>query len=219
MSEPFRNCRKLHKLRGWGHRKTEQVFNRGSGTCHELRRAYEILRKALAFPIGGARPQTEEMTAFIDAHCGAVQVESICRVLLIAPSVYYEYKDREAYPSLLPAIAVRGTYLTGEIERVWRENRWVCGTRKVWRQINREDIRVARCTVERLMRSMGWQGVVRGHKPRTTIPYESRRDRSIWFSETSRRHAPNSSGWQTSPTLRRVGASYMWHSSSTCSPG
>ena len=117
MSEPFRNCRKLHKLRGWGHRKTEQVFNRGSGTCHELRRAYEILRKALAFPIGGARPQTEEMTAFIDAHCGAVQVESICRVLLIAPSVYYEYKDREAYPSLLPAIAVRGTYLTGEIER------------------------------------------------------------------------------------------------------
>lgn len=110
------------------------------------------------------------MTAFIDAHREQYGVESICSVLPIAPSVYYEHKAREADPSRLPTRVVRDAHLTGEIERVWQENRRVYGARKVWQQLNREDIGVARCTIERLMRRMGLRGVVRGNKPRTTIP-------------------------------------------------
>ena len=110
------------------------------------------------------------MTSFIDAHRGQYGVESICRVLPIAPSVYYEHKAREADPSRLPARVIRDAYLTGEIDRVWRENRRVYGARKVWRQLNREGISTARCSVERLMHRDGIKGVVRGNKPRTTIP-------------------------------------------------
>jgi len=110
------------------------------------------------------------MTAFIDEHRGVYGVEPICRVLPIAPSTYYERKAREADPSRLPARAVRDACLTGEIGRVWQQNRRIYGARKVWRQLNREEIRVGRCTVERLMRRDGLRGVVRGSKPRTTIP-------------------------------------------------
>ena len=66
----------------------------------------------------------------------------------------------------------RDAVLCKEIERVWNENRRVYGARKVWRQLHREDIEVARCTVERLIRQLGVSGVVRGWKPRTTIPDE-----------------------------------------------
>ncbi|NLP05945.1 IS3 family transposase, partial [Candidatus Fermentibacteria bacterium] len=110
------------------------------------------------------------MTAFIDEHRAVYGVEPICRVLPIAPSTYYERKARESDPSRLPARAVRDACLTGEIERVWQQNRRIYGARKVWRQLNREQIRVGRCTVERLMRRDGLRGVVRGSKPRTTIP-------------------------------------------------
>ena len=112
------------------------------------------------------------MTTFIDDHREAYGVESICRVLPIAPSVYYEQKAREADPSRLPARVVRDAFLMVEVERVWRENRCVYGARKVWRQLNREEIGVARCTVERLMRIMGLRGVVRGRRIRTTVPDE-----------------------------------------------
>jgi putative transposase len=110
------------------------------------------------------------MVSFIDEHREAYGVESICEVLPIAPSTYYEQKARQADPARLPARARRDAVLFGEIERVWNENRRVYGARKVWRQLVREDTVVARCTVERLMRQMGLQGVVRGRKPRTTIP-------------------------------------------------
>ena len=110
------------------------------------------------------------MTAFIDDHRDDYGVESICRVLPIAPSTYYEHKAREADPSRLPARARRDAVLGAEIDRVWHENRRVYGARKVWRQLNREGMEVARCTVERLMRIQGLRGVVRGKKIRTTIP-------------------------------------------------
>ncbi|NIQ91913.1 MAG: IS3 family transposase [Deltaproteobacteria bacterium] len=139
----------------------------------ELRRANEILRKASAyFAPGGARPPTETMTAFIDDHRDAYGVEPICSVLPIAPSTYYEQKARQVDPSRLPERARRDAVLMVKIERVWNENRQVYGARKVWRQLHREDFPVARCTVERLMRQMGLQGVVRGKKVRTTIPDE-----------------------------------------------
>jgi putative transposase len=112
------------------------------------------------------------MTVFIDDHRAAYGVEPICTALPIAPSTYYEQKARQADPSRLPRRARRDAALMVEIERVWNENRQVYGARKVWRQLHREGFPAARCTVERLMRQMGLQGVVRGRKIRTTIADE-----------------------------------------------
>lgn len=112
------------------------------------------------------------MVAFIDDHREAYGVEPICAVLPIAPSVYYEQKARQRDPSRLPARAQRDAELRLEIDRVWKANRRVYGAHKVWKQMNREGIPVARCTTERLMRDMGLRGAVRGRKPRTTIPDE-----------------------------------------------
>ncbi len=110
------------------------------------------------------------MTAFIDDHRAEYGVEPICEVLPIAPSTYYAAKAREADPSLRSARAHRDDALRAEVRRVWEENRRVYGVRKVWRQLNREGIEVARCTVARLMREMGLQGAVRGRRVRTTVP-------------------------------------------------
>ncbi len=114
------------------------------------------------------------MVAFIDDHREAYGVEPICRVLPIAPSTYYEQKGREADPRRLPPRLARDGELRVEIERVWKENHSVYGARKVWLQLKREDIDVARCTVERLMAQMELRGAVRGRAfKRTTIADES----------------------------------------------
>jgi transposase InsO family protein len=109
------------------------------------------------------------MVSFVNKHRDEHGVEPICAQLPIAPSTYYESKAREADPARLPARAQRDIGLSGDIRRVYDENFRVYGARKVWRQLNREQITVARCTVERLMRSLGLQGVVRGRSCRTTI--------------------------------------------------
>ena len=109
------------------------------------------------------------MVSFIDAHRAEYGVEPICTQLPIAPSTCYECKSREADSTRLPARARRDIELAGEIQRVYDENFFVYGAYKVWRQLNREQISAARCTVERLMRSLGLQGVVRGRSCRTTI--------------------------------------------------
>jgi len=113
------------------------------------------------------------MVSFIDEHGPEYGVEPICTVLPIAPSTYYEQKARQREPRRLPARTQRDTVLREDIQRVWKENFQVYGARKVWRQMIREKIPVARCTVERLMRGMGLQGAVRGKKFKTTIPDES----------------------------------------------
>ncbi|AYO84724.1 IS3 family transposase [Methylobacterium brachiatum] len=137
----------------------------------ELRQANEILRKASAlFCDGGARPPVADMVAFIDDHREAYGVEPICRVLPIAPSTYHAHAARRADPGKLPARARSDAVIMVEIRRVFEENFHVYGVRKVWRQLGREGIAVARCTVARLMRVMGLKGVVRGKKVRTTIP-------------------------------------------------
>ena len=110
------------------------------------------------------------MTAFVDEHRALYGVEPICAMLPIAPSTYYQQKARQVDPSRLPKRAQRDAVLCVEIDRVWHENRGVYGARKVWKQLGREDIPVARCTVERLMRKLELQGVVRGRRPKTTIP-------------------------------------------------
>jgi len=109
------------------------------------------------------------MIAFIDDHRGEHGVEPICEVLPIAPSTYHNQAARRADPSLLPARAQRDASLMPQIARVFDENFKVYGARKVWRQLHREGQGVARCTVERLMQTMGLQGVVRGKPVKTTI--------------------------------------------------
>jgi len=107
--------------------------------------------------------------SFIDEHRGCYGVEPICRLLPIAPSTYYEQKVRERDPTRLPARMKRDAGLREEIRRVHSENFDLYGARKVWRQLGREGIEVARCTVERLMREMGLSGAVRGRRFKTTI--------------------------------------------------
>ncbi|WP_451989578.1 IS3 family transposase [Azospirillum argentinense] len=136
----------------------------------ELRQANEILRKASAyFGPGGARPPVQEMIAFIDAHRAVHGVEPICRVLPIAPSTYYAHAARQADPSKAPARSRSDAVLREAIRRVWDVNFQVYGVRKVWRQLRREGIDVARCTVARLMKHMGLKGATRGKTVRTTI--------------------------------------------------
>jgi putative transposase len=113
------------------------------------------------------------MVSFMDEHRDAYGIEPICAVLPIAPSTYYEQKVRQTDPGRLPLRTQRDAVLREHIRRVWEANFQVYGARKVWRQLNREGIQVARCTVERLMRAMGLEGAVRGRKVRTTIADES----------------------------------------------
>jgi putative transposase len=112
------------------------------------------------------------MVSFIDEQRECYGVEPICKVLPIAPSTYYEQRARQRDPTRLPARVRRDLKLSPEIERVWNENRRIYGAEKIWKQLGREGIPVARCTVERLMRKLGIRGVVRGRKVRTTIPDE-----------------------------------------------
>ncbi len=109
------------------------------------------------------------MIAFIDDHREVHGVGPICKVLPIAPSTYHAHIAKRANPEKLSARARRDIALKPEIARVFAENFEVYGVRKVWRQLQRESFDVARCTVERLMRGMGLQGVIRGKPARTTI--------------------------------------------------
>ena len=110
------------------------------------------------------------MMSFIDRHGDEYGVEPICAQLPIAPSTYYAHKARQRDPSLAPPRVQRDAMLKPEVRRVWDENFQVYGASKTWKQLNREQWGVARCTVERLMRDMGIRGVVRGKPIRTTIP-------------------------------------------------
>ena len=95
-------------------------------------------------------------------------VEPICRELNIAPSTVYWQKQRTDNPELRSDRAKQDEKLCADIQRVYEDNRRVYGVRKVWRQLLRENITVARCTVARLMRNMGLKGVTRGKGPKTT---------------------------------------------------
>jgi transposase InsO family protein len=109
------------------------------------------------------------MIAFIDDHRMAYGVEPICRVLPIAPCTYRAHLARRIDPARVPPRAKRDLVLAAEIRRVFEANFRVYGVRKVWRQLGREGIAAARCTVARLMRQMGLQGAVRGREVRTTV--------------------------------------------------
>ncbi|WP_434223287.1 IS3 family transposase [Sinimarinibacterium thermocellulolyticum] len=137
----------------------------------ELRKANEILKLASAFfGPGGARPPHQVLKAFVDQHRAQFGVESICRVLQIAPSAYWRHAACQRSRVLRSLRAQRDASLLPQVQRVWQANMQVYGAEKVWRQLNREGVTVARCTVERLMRQLGLQGVRRGKTPRTTLP-------------------------------------------------
>src|SRR5262245_53550809 len=137
------------------------------------------------------------MIAFVDDHRGAYGVEPICRVLPIAPSTYHAHVARRADPARLSARAKRDAVLRPEVQRVFDENFGVYGVRKVWRQLTREGHDVARCTVARLMRAAGLQGVIRGKPVRTTISdkatpcpldhvnrqFKAERPNALWLSD------------------------------------
>ena len=138
------------------------------------------------------------MVAFIDAHRAEYGVEPICRVLPIAPSTYYTHKAMEADPSLRSARAQRDEILKPEVRRVWLQNFQVYGAKKVWKQLNREGIRVARCTVARLMNELDLRGVIRGRRFKVTThsaegyerpldlvnrDFEASRPNELWVSD------------------------------------
>ena len=137
------------------------------------------------------------MIAFIDAHRDVYGVEPICKVLPIAPSTYRAHAARRADPSKASARARRDADLRPQIRRVFDENFGVYGVRKVWRQLCREGVSAARCTVARLMRQMGLQGVVRGKAAKTTISdrgalcpadrvnrqFQAPRPNALWLSD------------------------------------
>lgn len=171
------------------------------------------------------------MMAFIDAHRDQYGVEPICAMLPIAPSPYYEQKAREADPERLPARAQRDAGLQVEMRRLGEEHFQVYGVRNVWRQLGREGIDVARCTVARLMREMGLRGVVRGRRIKTTLgdedlarpldrvnrEFRANRPNALWVSDLTYVatwrgfvdvafvidvYARRIGGWRVSNTLR-----------------
>ncbi|HDP6433333.1 IS3 family transposase [Escherichia coli] len=136
----------------------------------ELRRSNDILRQASAyFGEGGVRPPLEKVMPLLDKLRKLYGVGPVCSELHIAPSTYYHCQQQRHHPDKRSARAQRDDWLKKEIQRVYDENHQVYGVRKVWRQLLREGIRVARCTVARLMAVMGLAGVLRGKKVRTTI--------------------------------------------------
>jgi len=157
----------------------------------ELQRANEILRKA--WLISPERSSTAGRS-------------DICRQRRIAPSSDYEYKRRKRDPDRLPDRIKRDMKLAPEIQRIWESNFRVYGTRKVWRQLLREGVDVARCTIERLMKKLEIQSARRDRKCWTTVA-----DNSL-YRPTGNLRQPGQINcrWQTSHVLQRGRGLFMW---------
>ena len=113
------------------------------------------------------------MITFVDKYRSAYGVEPICKMLPIVPSTYHAHVHRRINPDTAPHRVKRDAVLVPEVQRVFDQNFGVYGVRKVWRQLLREGFDVARCTVERLMKSMGLQGVIRGKRMPATVSDKS----------------------------------------------
>ncbi|UXJ22110.1 IS3 family transposase [Escherichia coli] len=136
----------------------------------ELRRSNDILRRASAYFAKAEFDRLwKKMMPLLDKLREQYGVGPVCSELHIAPSTYYHCQQQRHHPDKRSARAQHDDWLKREIQRVYDENHQVYGVRKVWRQLLREGIRVARCTVARLMAVMGLAGVLRGKKVRTTI--------------------------------------------------
>ncbi|EFO3098714.1 IS3 family transposase [Escherichia coli O153] len=136
----------------------------------ELRRSNDILRQASAYFAKAEFDRLwKKLMPLLDKLREQYGVGPLCSELHIAPSTYYHCQQQRHHPDKRSARAQRDDWLKKEIQRVYDENHKVYGVRKVWRQLLREGIRVARCTVARFMAVMGLAGVLRGKKVRTTI--------------------------------------------------
>ncbi|SMD21226.1 HTH-like domain-containing protein [Rhizobium sp. RU36D] len=156
------------------------------------------------------------MISFIDEHRGVFGVEPICRLLPIAPSTYFENVAKRLDVDRLSVRARSDIGLKIEIRRVCNETFQVYGVRKVWRQLQREGFDIARCTVARLMRAMGLQGIIHGKPIRTTIsdkaaPCPLDRVNRQFFAP-----APNICGYPISPMSRPGRASSTWPRDKCC---
>lgn len=109
------------------------------------------------------------MIAFIADHREVFGVEPICRVLPIAPSTYYARRAILRDPDRASDRAKRDARNSAEIKRAFDASRGRYGARKIWHQLRREGKDIARCTVERLMKALDLQGVVRGKKRTTRV--------------------------------------------------
>ena len=158
------------------------------------------------------------MISFIDEHRSVFWVEPICRLLPIAPSTYYENVAKRLDVDRLSVRARSDIALKIEIRRVFEANFRVYGVRKIWRQLKREGFDIARCTVARLMRSVGLQGIIRGKPIRTTIPDKTAPSPLDRVNASSRLLRRTGSGFRISPTSPPGKASSTWPSSSTPSP-
>jgi transposase InsO family protein len=148
------------------------------------------------------------MYGLVDAHRDAHGVEPIFAVLQIAPSAYRRHAARRRDQTLLSLRAQRDVALMPVVERVWNANLQVYGADKVWKQMNREGVEVARCTVERLMRRLGLRGVKRGKVVRTTVSdskspcpldkvnrqFKADRPNQLWVSDFT--YVATWQGWQ-----------------------
>ena len=150
------------------------------------------------------------MVAFIDDHRAEYGVEPICRVLPIAPSTYYACKALEVDPTKASAQAQRDALLRPEIWRVFKQNFGVYGARKVWLQLNREGIVVARCTVERLMREMGLHGAVRGRRFKVTTHAAEGAERPRDLVERDFTASRPNELWVSDLTYVRLGSSFCY---------
>lgn len=147
------------------------------------------------------------MVACVDAQRTDYGVESICAQLPIAPSTYWRHKAQQADPTRRSARAQRDEGLKVDIDRVWHEHEEVYGAEKVWRQLRREDIPTARCTVERLMKALGLRGAVRGSccvvttRPDATVvvpdlvdrQFTATRPNQLWVSDFT--YVPTADGF------------------------
>ncbi len=148
------------------------------------------------------------MVRFIDAHRTEYGVEPICSVLPIAPSTYFRHVKLRANPELGSKRARRDAALKVAIQRVWDDSGERYGSRKVWQQLLRDGVEVARCTVERLMRELGLRGLSRGKSPKTTTP-SKRACPDDLVQRNFRAGAPNCL-WVADITFVRVRAGFVY---------
>ncbi|MGW9636010.1 IS3 family transposase [Nocardiopsis alba] len=170
----------------------------------ELRRANAILKSASGFLRGGARPPTHQVVAYIDVHRHHFGVEPICEVLQVAPSTYYAVKSRA--PSLRSRT---DEATTAKIHQVHADNYGVYGVRKVHAELNRQGHRVARCTVQRLMKRAGLRGISRTEQHRTITRSTAPDTRPDLVERAFTADAPNRS-WVADVTYVRTFAGWVY---------
>jgi putative transposase len=159
----YRRARRRHDIRT---RTDEGAGARGQGAAQGQRDPEAGQR---VFRPGGARPPSEVLRAFVDQHRQAYGVESICKVLQIAPSGYWRHAAHQRNPQLRCQRAQRDDTLVPQIERVWQANMQVYGADKVWKQLNREGVAGCPLHGRAVDARLGLQGVRRGKVVRTTI--------------------------------------------------